>query len=95
MPFTMPAAPQCPVCNKGVYKMEEIVALGSTWHKLCFRCAALAPEDPSGSETRCGKKLDLTNYAERKPAEEGGHPIPYCKSCYNKNFGFTRVGAAI
>ena len=32
------AAVKCPICDKAVYKMEEIVALGRTWHKVRLRC---------------------------------------------------------
>ena len=74
---------KCAVCSKVVYEMEKIQALGRIWHKLCFRCAATAPEEGKDKEVRCGKKLTLTDYSERKNPE-GGDSIPYCKTCYNK-----------
>ena len=87
--------PKCPVCDKVVYVTEAIKALEQTWHKLCFKCAATAPEDPEGTEVRCGKKLSLTDYSERK-RKGGGFSVPYCKNCYDKNFapkGFGRAAA--
>jgi hypothetical protein len=59
--------------------------------KLCFRCAATAPEDPDGKEIRCGKKLNLMDYSERKNPD-GGESIPYCKTCYEKNFAPSGYG---
>ena len=75
--------------------MEEIVALGRTWHKLCFRCAATAPEDPEEKEVRCGKKLSLTDYSERKHPDGESPSIPYCKTCYDKNFAPKGYGTNI
>jgi endogenous inhibitor of DNA gyrase (YacG/DUF329 family) len=40
------AAVKCPICDKAVYKMEEIVALGRTWHKVRLRCSL-------GCKTHC------------------------------------------
>ena len=53
------AAPKCPVCDKSVYKVEEIVALSRTWHKLCFKCGALSPENNG-----CAKTLTLDGYMD-------------------------------
>lgn len=74
-------APKCFVCDKAVYQMEQIKTLDRTWHKLCFRCGVNGEEG-----TGCNKKLELGGgYSERK---NGDSPtIPYCNSCYNKNFG--------
>uniref|UniRef100_A0A1I7TZQ7 Cysteine-rich protein 1 n=1 Tax=Caenorhabditis tropicalis TaxID=1561998 RepID=A0A1I7TZQ7_9PELO len=30
---------KCPLCEKEVYFAEKITALGSDWHKVCFRCS--------------------------------------------------------
>ena len=32
------AGPKCPVCQKTVYKMEELNAVGRIWHTNCFTC---------------------------------------------------------
>jgi len=40
---------------------------------------------------RCGKKLSLTDYSERKNPD-GGESIPYCKTCYDKNFAPSGFG---
>lgn len=31
---------KCPICLKTVYKMEEVVAGGYSWHAGCFACGA-------------------------------------------------------
>ena len=31
-------APKCSVCQKTVYKMEEVSAVGRIWHSNCFTC---------------------------------------------------------
>jgi hypothetical protein len=31
-------APKCTACAKSVYKMEELLAVGRTWHAACFVC---------------------------------------------------------
>ncbi|KAK2715775.1 cysteine and glycine-rich protein 1-like [Artemia franciscana] len=42
----------CARCDKNVYFAEEKIALGKSWHKLCFNCAS------------CRKMLDSTTAAE-------------------------------
>jgi len=42
----------CPRCKKNVYFAEEKLALGKSFHKLCFACA------------NCKKMLDSTNVTE-------------------------------
>lgn len=69
------ASPKCADCGKTVYKMEELIAIGKTWHKDCFRCGA---SDTSGNG--CKKKLGLTEYSDHGS-------VPWCKTCYTKGFG--------
>jgi hypothetical protein len=65
------SAPRCPVCDKSVYKAEEVTAINQTWHKSCFRCGGKA--GPLG----CKKVLTLDAYVE--------HLVdPYCKFCFAK-----------
>jgi cysteine/glycine-rich protein len=71
--FHAAAAPKCAICDKSVYKMEEIVALGHTWHKDCFKCGGCNADG-------CKKKLTLDSYTEHQGQ-------PYCKPCYGSLFG--------
>lgn len=65
---------KCPKCEKSVYKAEEVVAIGRSWHKTCFACG--------GSGTLgCGRVLQINNF---KP--DGG--LPYCSACFTKNFTY-------
>ena len=66
-------APKCPVCSKSVYKMEEMVAMGHTWHKACFTCGVL------GKEAGCNRTMNRENYQDHSGA-------PYCNSCYSRLF---------
>jgi hypothetical protein len=70
-------AETCFICSKVVYLPERVKALERTWHKTCFKCGA-------GSDIEndcCGKILNpLEGYSQSKN-------LPYCKTCYTKNFG--------
>ena len=44
------AAPKCTVCQKTVYKMEEVSAVGRIWHSNCFTCGG-GKADTKGSWT--------------------------------------------
>lgn len=48
-----PSGPQCPVCHKSVYKMEEVLCENTSFHKWCFRCSI--PD--------CNKRLTAGKYA--------------------------------
>ena len=67
-------ATRCAACEKVVYKMEEIIAMGISWHKLCFKCGAGVG---GGCEDGCGRKL--------KPDTYFGHRSTlYCQTCYGR-----------
>ncbi len=64
--------PKCGACAKSVYKMEEIIAIGRSWHNACFCCSGNVGDG-------CKRKLVRDNYVEHKET-------PYCKPCYDKLF---------
>eukprot|EP01038_Epipyxis_sp_PR26KG_P013184 gene13184-17667_t len=64
---------KCTVCAKTVYKPEETIAVGRTWHNSCFTCGGTASDG-------CNRVLKRTDYVDH-----GGEP--YCKACYTKLFG--------
>ena len=71
------AAPKCTLCEKSVYKAEELKALDRVWHKSCFTCGA-------GKDNGCKKSLSImAGYAEHV---EDGMTYPFCQGCYNKNY---------
>lgn len=63
-------ATKCPLCTKSVYRVEEILCAGQSWHKTCFKCGGIG-------EDGCGKKLTTTTFTV-----DG--PNPFCKPCYMK-----------
>lgn len=67
------AVPKCTVCNKSVYKVEEMNAVGRVWHLSCFRCGG------TGNEGGCGKVLKRDNYVDHEHN-------PYCVPCHGKLF---------
>jgi cysteine/glycine-rich protein len=79
------STPKCTVCNKSVYKMEEMVAVGRIWHLSCFRCGGTA------NEGACGRVLHRNDYVDHECN-------PYCVPCHGKLFkphgmGFVRTKA--
>ena len=70
--FLAPSAPNCPVCDKRVYKMEEILAMNKSWHKTCFTCGI-------NNGDGCGRTMQKGAFLDHKGT-------PYCNNCYNKNF---------
>jgi len=76
-----PQIPKCPSCSKSVYKMEEIIAIGQSWHSTCFCCGGTNSDG-------CKRKLVRDNYTEK----DG---MPYCKACYDKLFrGWVKASKA-
>jgi hypothetical protein len=71
--FAGTVSPKCPVCDKSVYKMEEILAMDKSWHKGCFTCGV-----GDGGEG-CGRTMQKGTFLDHQGT-------PYCNSCYNKNF---------
>lgn len=61
---------KCPSCTKSVYRVEEILCAGQSWHKVCFKCGGIG-------ENGCGKKLSTSDFTV-----DG--PNPFCKPCYMK-----------
>ena len=78
----------CPRCQKNVYFAEEKMALGKSFHKMCFACGKLrADMFPSCvvltalyNAANCKKMLDSTNATEHDDEL-------FCRSCYGKKFG--------
>ena len=64
------AANKCPVCSKGVYLNEQVLAANKTWHPACFTCGG-------DGAIGCHKKLKIDEYV----AHQG---LPYCKMCGDK-----------
>lgn len=63
---------KCIMCDKTVYKTEEVIAVGNVWHKTCFTCGG---KNSDG----CNRVLKLDGYLDHDKQ-------PYCNACFNKNF---------
>jgi hypothetical protein len=63
---------KCHTCQRTVYAMEELRALGKLWHKECFTCGGT-------DDLGCGRTLQIDNF-------EACDNMPYCKACFNKQF---------
>ena len=64
----------CGRCGKSVYKQEEAIAAGQSWHKLgCFTCQT------------CNKSLDSTTVSDN--VDSDGKVSIFCKACYGKKHG--------
>lgn len=59
----------CRACNKNVYKMEEMKAEKSIWHKNCFRCS------------ECSKPLRYVPYTVYLSRDEFQSKIPNANFC--------------
>lgn len=86
----------CPRCKKNVYFAEEKMALGKSFHKMCFACGkntlmslmikSILITDPFlpclvwRPTANCKKMLDSTNATEHDDEL-------FCRSCYAKKFG--------
>ncbi|GAA6018820.1 hypothetical protein JCM11491_006875 [Sporobolomyces phaffii] len=62
----------CRRCGTQVYFAEQVIAVGSKWHKRCLRCAACS--------------TTLNSHLLEKDR------LPYCKKCYQENFGTGSLG---
>lgn len=87
LPKTIPfnGANKCHVCEKTVYKMEEIIAVGHVWHDKCFTCGG-----KTLASTGCGRVLRRDGYVDHDGE-------PFCQACYSKLYrpkGFN-VGVGI
>ncbi|KAI9558038.1 hypothetical protein GHT06_014791 [Daphnia sinensis] len=76
---TMPGI--CPRCQKNVYFAEEKMALGKSFHKMCFACA------------NCKKMLDSTNATEHD--DELFCRSCYGKKFGPKGYGYGGGGAGV
>lgn len=73
-PSTTPfsGANKCYICEKTVYKTEEVIAVGHCWHANCFTCG--------GSNTDgCKRTLRRDGYTDHNSQ-------PYCNACSSKLF---------
>ncbi|GAA5845616.1 hypothetical protein JCM3766R1_003530 [Sporobolomyces carnicolor] len=62
----------CRRCGTQVYFAEQVIAVGSRWHKRCLRCASCS--------------TTLNSHLLEKDR------LPYCKKCYQENFGTGSLG---
>ncbi|GAA5999077.1 hypothetical protein JCM5350_005042 [Sporobolomyces pararoseus] len=62
----------CRRCGTQVYFAEQVIAVGSKWHKRCLRCASCS--------------TTLNSHLLEKDRQ------PYCKKCYQENFGTGSLG---
>jgi cysteine/glycine-rich protein len=69
-PFS--GANKCCMCEKTVYKTEEMIAVGRTWHTACFTCGGSAGNG-------CGRVLRRDGYSDHNSQ-------PYCNACSAKGF---------
>jgi NAD-dependent SIR2 family protein deacetylase len=72
--FSSPSAPKCTSCAKSVFQMEQVIAVGRTWHNACFTCGGT-----SARKDGCGKVLKRDGYVDHDNQ-------PYCQACYSKLF---------
>lgn len=76
LPKTIPfhGANKCHLCDKTVYKMEEIIAVGHVWHDKCFTCGG-----KTLAEAGCGRVLRRDGYLDHDGE-------PFCQACYSKHY---------
>jgi cysteine/glycine-rich protein len=79
--FANVGAPKCPVCSKSVYAAEQVLAIGNSYHKACFKCSD------------CRKWLDSTSANDH----DGTLFCKNCygKAHGPKGFGFAAGGAGL
>ena len=64
------ATHKCPLCDKTVFRVEQLLCAGKYWHKTCFQCGGRGDKG-------CGRKLTSTNCS----VQDGE---PYCRNCYGQ-----------
>ena len=74
-------APSCPVCEKSVYAAEEVLAIGKSFHRACFKCNAGG----------CNKWLDSSSVCDNDGVLYC--KSCYAKAYGPKGFGFAGGGA--
>lgn len=73
-PSTTPfsGANKCYICEKTVYKTEEVIAVGHCWHANCFTCGGANTDG-------CKRVLRRDGYSDHDSQ-------PYCNACFSKLF---------
>ena len=71
----------CPRCNFTVYKAEEVMAAGESWHHGCFTC------------NECGKRLDSTTVQDKDG--EIYCKVCYGKLFGPKGYGYGQGGGTL